>query len=40
MTNALVTCMRPDALASSLGACFDVVLVDAPLLRRGDVSQG
>ena len=35
VTNALVTCMRPDALASSLGACFDVVLVDAPCSGEG-----
>jgi len=33
--NALVTCMRPDALANSLGACFDVVLVDAPCSGEG-----
>ena len=36
VTNALVTCMRPDALASSLGACFDVVLVDAPCSGRNN----
>lgn len=35
VTNALVTCMRPDTLASSLGACFDVVLVDAPCSGEG-----
>ncbi len=35
ITNALVTCMRPDALASALGACFDVVLVDAPCSGEG-----
>ena len=35
VTNALVTCMRPDALASSLGACFDLVLVDAPCSGEG-----
>ena len=35
VTNALVTCMRPDALASSLGACFDVMLVDAPCSGEG-----
>lgn len=35
VTNALVTCMRPDALANSLGACFDVVLVDAPCSGEG-----
>ena len=33
--NALVTCMRPDALAGVLGACFDVVLVDAPCSGEG-----
>ena len=33
--NALVTCMRPDALAETLGACFDVVLVDAPCSGEG-----
>ena len=33
--NALVTSMRPDALALSLGACFDVVLVDAPCSGEG-----
>jgi NOL1/NOP2/sun family putative RNA methylase len=33
--NALVTCMRPDALTASLGACFDVVLVDAPCSGEG-----
>ncbi len=33
--NALVTCMRPDALVASLGACFDVVLVDAPCSGEG-----
>ena len=35
VTNALVTCMRPDALAAQLGACFDVVLVDAPCSGEG-----
>lgn len=35
VTNALVTCMRPDALAASLGACFDCVLVDAPCSGEG-----
>jgi len=35
VTNALVTCMRPDALAEMLGACFDVVLVDAPCSGEG-----
>lgn len=35
VTNALVTCMRPDALAVALGACFDVVLVDAPCSGEG-----
>ena len=35
VTNALVTSMRPDALALSLGACFDVVLVDAPCSGEG-----
>lgn len=35
ITNALVTCMRPDTLASALGACFDVVLVDAPCSGEG-----
>ena len=35
VTNALVTCMRPDALADSLGACFDLVLVDAPCSGEG-----
>lgn len=35
VTNALVVCMRPDALASALGACFDVVLVDAPCSGEG-----
>ena len=35
ITNALVTSMRPDALALSLGACFDVVLVDAPCSGEG-----
>jgi len=35
VTNALVTCMRPDTLASALGACFDVVLVDAPCSGEG-----
>lgn len=33
--NALVTSMRPDALAGALGACFDVVLVDAPCSGEG-----
>src|SRR5512133_1439912 len=27
--------MRPDALAEALGACFDVVLVDAPCSGEG-----
>ena len=35
VTNALVTSMRPDALALSLGTCFDVVLVDAPCSGEG-----
>ena len=35
VTNALVTCMRPDALAEALSACFDVVLVDAPCSGEG-----
>ncbi len=35
VTNALVTCMRPDALADTLGACFDRVLVDAPCSGEG-----
>ena len=35
VTNALVTCMRPDALADALGACFDLVLVDAPCSGEG-----
>ena len=35
VTNALVTCMRPDALALSLGACFDVAMVDAPCSGEG-----
>ena len=35
VTNALVTCMRPDALAAQLGACFDVALVDAPCSGEG-----
>ncbi len=35
VTNALVTSMRPDALAGALGACFDVVLVDAPCSGEG-----
>lgn len=33
--NALVTSMRPDALAEVLGDCFDVVLVDAPCSGEG-----
>ncbi|NLI53485.1 MAG: hypothetical protein GX417_04090 [Clostridiales bacterium] len=33
--NALVTSMRPDALAAQLGACFDVVLADAPCSGEG-----
>ncbi|MCE5188010.1 MAG: RsmB/NOP family class I SAM-dependent RNA methyltransferase [Eubacteriales bacterium] len=33
--NALVTCMRPDALAEALGACFDLALVDAPCSGEG-----
>ena len=41
--NTLVTCMRPDALADALGACFDLVLVDAPcsgegMFRKDDVA--
>ena len=35
VSNALVTSMRPDALAVQLGACFDVVLVDAPCSGEG-----
>ena len=35
VANALVTSMRPDALADSLGACFDLVLVDAPCSGEG-----
>ena len=35
VTNALVTCMRSDALAAQLGACFDVALVDAPCSGEG-----
>lgn len=35
VTNALVTCMRPDALADALDACFDLVLVDAPCSGEG-----
>ena len=35
VTNALVTCMRPDALAAHLGACFDIALVDAPCSGEG-----
>ncbi len=35
VTNALVTCMRPDALADALGVCFDRVLVDAPCSGEG-----
>ena len=35
VTNALVTSMRPDALAAALGASFDVVLVDAPCSGEG-----
>ncbi len=35
VTNALVTCMRPDTLADALGACFDRVLVDAPCSGEG-----
>ena len=35
VTNALVTSMRPDALANALGACFDAVLVDAPCSGEG-----
>ena len=35
VTNTLVTCMRPDALAGALGACFDRVLVDAPCSGEG-----
>lgn len=43
VTNALVTCMRPDALADALGACFDLVLVDAPcsgegMFRKDDIA--
>lgn len=33
--NALVLSMRPDALAAALGACFDIVLVDAPCSGEG-----
>jgi hypothetical protein len=39
VTNALVTCMRPDALAAALGASFDVVLVDAPCSGEGMFRQ-
>ena len=35
VSNALVTCMRPDALAAVLDACFDMVLVDAPCSGEG-----
>ncbi len=35
VTNALVTGMRPDALAGALGECFDAVLVDAPCSGEG-----
>ena len=35
VTNALVTSMRPDALATALGACFDAVLADAPCSGEG-----
>ncbi|MEZ4508598.1 MAG: RsmB/NOP family class I SAM-dependent RNA methyltransferase [Eubacteriales bacterium] len=35
VTNALVTSMRPNALANALGACFDAVLVDAPCSGEG-----
>jgi len=35
VTNALVTCMRPDVLADALGACFDRVLVDSPCSGEG-----
>ena len=35
VTNALVTSMRPDALVAALGACFDIVLVDAPCSGEG-----
>jgi len=35
VTNSLVTSMRPDALADSLGACFDLILVDAPCSGEG-----
>ena len=43
VTNTLVTCMRPDALADALGASFDLVLVDAPcsgegMFRKDDVA--
>ena len=43
VTNTLVTSMRPDALAEALGACFDLVLVDAPcsgegMFRKDDVA--
>jgi len=43
VTNALVTCMRPDVLADALGASFDLVLVDAPcsgegMFRKDDVA--
>ena len=35
VSNAVVTCMRPDALAAALGECFDAVLVDAPCSGEG-----
>ncbi len=35
VTNALVTSMRPDALAEVMEACFDLVLVDAPCSGEG-----
>lgn len=35
VTNAVVTSMRPDALAASLGAFFDAVLADAPCSGEG-----
>ena len=35
VTNAVITSMRPDALASLLGTFFDAVLVDAPCSGEG-----
>lgn len=35
VTDALVTCMRPDALVDALGESFDLVLVDAPCSGEG-----